>query len=147
MARNWTTPRKKLLEIAVELVVNRGCTVDGVADTMSRSYFRGIDRARALRRFQRDLEPLVTAGFRAKFDAEYAELKRKETELIAEGWRWVSWQGEGFFVHDRFGYEVNKGGGVWPTREQAILETWNSVSRQKVLEHLERQRKQETPHV
>lgn len=147
MTNHWTTPRKELLPIAVDLVVNRGYTAEGVAETMTRGNFYGLDRRSAQRRFLADLQPMVADGFKAKYDQYFADLRAKEAQMIAEGWRWVGWQGEGYFVHDRFGYEVNKNGGIYATKEQAILVTWDSVSRQKVLERLERQKEQETPHV
>lgn len=147
MTKHWTTPRKELLPIAVDLVVNRGHTAEGVAETMARGHFYGLDRAAAQRRFLADLEPLVADGIRQKYDAYFADLRAKEAQMLAEGWRWVGYRGEGFFVHDDFGYEVNKNGGIYATKEEAILVTWNSVSRQKVLERLERQKEQERPHV
>lgn len=140
----WTTPRPKLLEIAVDLVVVRGYDASGVAETMINGHFFGVDRQSARRRFVKDLEPLVADGIRQKTDEYFADLRAKEQQLIAEGWRWVGYRGEGFFVHDGYGYEVNKGGGVYANKERAILATWNSVSRQSVID---RQARQETPHV
>ena len=139
----WTTPRKKLLEIAVDLIVNRGYSADGVTDTMVHGHFYGVDRQSACRRFSKDLEPLVADGIRRKTDAYLDDLRTKEQQLIAEGWRWVGYRGEGFFVHDETGYEVNKGGGVYANKERAILAVWNSVSRQSVIA---RQARQETSH-
>ena len=144
MTRNWTTPRKQLLEIAVDLVVNRGYTAEGVAETMTNGHFYGVDRQSARRRFLQDLEPLVADGLHQKYEAYFTELYAKEAQMIAEGWRWVGYMGEGIFVHDESGYEVNPNGGVYPNKERAILATWESVSRQKLLE---RQSRQEAPHV
>lgn len=144
MNRFWTTPRKKLLEIAVDLVVNRGYTADGVAETMTRGNFHGRDRQSAQRRFLNDLNPLVIAGFRQKYDDYFADLRARERQLVAEGWRWVGYRGEGFFVHDASGYEVNKNGGTFANKERAILATWDSASRQLLIE---RQAKQENSHV
>jgi len=144
MNRFWTTPRKKLLEIAVDLVVNRGYTAEGVAETMTRGNFHGLDRQSAQRRFLNDLEPMVRSGFRQKYDDYFADLRAKERQLVAEGWRWVGHLGEGFFVHDESGYEVNKNGGVFSTKERAILATWDSASRQLLNE---RRAKQENSHV
>lgn len=147
MTHNWTTPRSELLAAAVDLVVNRGYTAEGVAETMASGHFYGIDRRSAQRRFLADLQPLVADGFKAKYDQYFADLRAKEDQLVAEGWRWVGYRGEGYFVHDGFGYEVNLCGGVYANKERAILATWDSVSRQKVVERLERQKEQENQHV
>lgn len=147
MTKHWTTPRNELLPIAADLVVNRGYTAEGVAETMASGHFYGLDRRRAQRRFLADLQPLVADGFKAKYDQYFADLRAKEDQLVAEGWRWVGCMGEGIFVHDGFGYEVNPCGGVYANKERAILATWDSVSRQKVVERLECQKEQEEPHV
>lgn len=133
MTNPWTTSRKELLTIAVDLVVNRGYTADGVAETMTNGHFYGSDRSRAYKRFLHDLLPMVTAGFRVKQEAEMNELRRMEAELIAEGWRWCAYQGDGVFVHES-GWSVNPNGGVWPWKT-AVVATYNSVTRASLKEN------------
>jgi len=128
--KDWDRERDFVMGVALDLVMVRGYEVEGVAESMTRLYYRGISPERAQRSFSRDLHALVNTQKRLVFERESRVLVTMAHALQAEGWRWLTMSDRpgGFFWHDQYG-SVNNMGGGFGSWDEAVRRTFNSEIR------------------
>lgn len=129
--QNWKIDRNDVIGAAVTAATRYNYSIEGVVENLVEWHYQGASPTLAAAK----LLPAVRAGVaevvRQRRAAEYAELKALESELEAEGWRFV-WDVSGFggFWLHATGVSVNNMGGCFASRAEATRITHASATRE-----------------
>lgn len=134
----WTKPVDEIVEMAVGWVMDRGHSFDErMGYLLAQQFYTGVDLKRASRKLQKRLETAVGQAVAEKRVAERNEYEQMAAALRAEGWEYMSDPtgiDAGLWMHTSTYNSVNRMGGFFRSWEEATRVTFNSATRQLLIE-------------
>ena len=128
----WTKTREEIVDIVVDLVVNRNCSLENMAKHMAEQFYMGRSRPHAAAKLAPILSKAVGEAQYAAYLNKSSEIRRMEEMLQAEGWEWrddPTGVDAGLWYYAPDHISVNRLGGFFSSREQATLTTFSSATR------------------
>lgn len=136
MNGNWLKPLAEIVEMATPWFTERGHTLmDSTGASLAQQFYMGRNRNYAARTIQVALEKSVGAAKYQQWQDKTRQFREMEQALSDEGWVWyadIAHPDAGIWEHAGLRLSVNRGGGTYPSREEATWAAFHSQLRKTI---------------
>ena len=130
MNGNWLKSLDEIVQMATPWFTERGqVLMDDSGRLLAQQFYAGLNRDYAAKKIQIALGKSVGEVKGQQWQAKMRQFREMEEALIAEGWIWcndICIPHAGVWEHEALRLSVDRGGGTFPSREDA---TWAAFHR------------------
>lgn len=136
MNGNWLKTVDEIVTMATPWFTERGYVLmDDSGKQLARQFYRGRNINYAAKRIQIALRKSVGEASCQQWLERVRQFRAMEDALTAEGWIWckdICIPDAGVWEHESLRLSVNRGGGTFPSREEATWAAFHSQLRKTI---------------